>query len=65
MKEKAQYYYRIHGRIFEICRSTHFDGNVAFCKRVPEEKTYSNREEARKRVCELNGWNYEPQTTRI
>ena len=65
MKEKSQYYYRIHGNIFEICRSTHFDGNVAFGEPVPGEQTYSEREDARKRVYELNGWNYKPKTARV
>lgn len=65
MKEKAQYYYRIHGSIFEICRSTHIDGDVAFGTRVPGEKTYSNREDAKKRVYELNGWNNNHKTARL
>lgn len=59
MKEKKQYYYRIHGRHYEICMSSHTDGSlIVFGSRVPGEKTYTNREEARKRVYELNGWRY-------
>lgn len=59
---KAKFYYRVHGRFFEICQNTTVNGCTVFGERVQGEKTYTNREEARKRVCELNNWKYSPRT---
>ena len=45
--EAGRYYYRIRGTRYEICR----DGQHAL-----GERDYYKREEARRRVHELNGW---------
>ena len=49
--DTGKYYYRIHGASYEICK----DG-----QHVRGERNYFVREEARKRVYELNGWRYKP-----
>ena len=51
--ETGQYYYRIHGRSFEICRR---DSGQA----VAGEPVCFSREQARRRVRELNGRRGEP-----
>lgn len=48
-----RYYYRIHGNHYDVCEK-------ATGQRLPGEPYYYNREEARKRVYELNGWRYKP-----
>ena len=61
MKPKTgQCYYAPLGRSFRIYRYDHVDGATASASPVPGEPLYFTREEARKRVCQLNGWRYKP-----
>ena len=53
--ETGQYYYRIHGRRFEICRRDALGGQA-----VAGEPVCFSREQARRRVRELNGRREEP-----
>lgn len=61
MKPKVgQYYYAPHGRFFHIYRWECVTETGGAASPVPDEPRFINREEARKRVYELNGWNYKP-----
>ena len=53
--ETGQYYYRIHGRHFEICLRDALGGQA-----VAGEPVCFSREQARRRVRELNGRREEP-----
>lgn len=51
--DTAKYYYRIHGNHYDICEK-------ATGQRVAGEPVYYSREQARRRVYQLNGWRYKP-----
>lgn len=60
MKAKVgQYYYTPYGRGFRIYRYVHVTDMAAIASPVSEEPYFTDREAARRRVYELNGWNYE------
>ena len=64
MKPKVgQCYYTPRGRAFRIYRYDYVSDTVATASPLPDEPYYYNREEARKRVYELNGWRYKPCKT--
>ena len=57
----GQYHYAIRGRYYKIYRCTYKEGNVESSTPVKDEPEYYDREEAKKRVYELNGWKYVPK----
>lgn len=59
----GQYHYCLRGRYFRIYRYTHVaaDGSGTAASLVMDEPSFIDREEARKRVYELNGWKYTPR----
>lgn len=61
MPKVGEYSYRLHGRQFCICVCDYSQNGISTHKPVPSEPLYSDREEARRRVYELNGWNYKPR----
>ena len=64
MKPKVgQCYYAPRGRAFRIYCYDYVSDTVATASPLPDEPYYYNREEARKRVYELNGWRYKPCKT--
>ncbi|MCS2588042.1 hypothetical protein [Bacteroides fragilis] len=60
----GEYSYSIHGRNYRICVCDYSDGKTQISSPVRNEPLYINREEARKRVYELNGWKYKPKMTK-
>lgn len=59
MRYAGQYYYVPSGRSFRIYRYTHVNASGAYAGTpVNTEPLYTDREAARKRVYELNGWTY-------
>ena len=61
MKPKVgQCYYAPRGRAFRIYRYDYVGETTSSASPLPNEPYYYNREEARKRVYELNGWRYKP-----
>lgn len=57
MKAKVgQCYYAPRGRAFRIYRYVHVTASCTMAVPVDNEPLYRDREEARKRVYELNGW---------
>ena len=52
---KIKYHYSIRGHHFVIYQTTETPGEFT---PKPDEPEYSSREEARRRVYELNGWTY-------
>ena len=59
MKPKVgQYFYMPRGRNFRIYRYNHVSETTSSASPVNSEPYFSNREEARRRVYELNGWRY-------
>lgn len=59
MKPKVgQYFYIPRGQCFRIYRYDSVTASGTTASPVPDEPSFYNREEARKRVYELNGWNY-------
>lgn len=57
MKPKVgQYFYTPRGRGFRIYRYDSVTETTSSASPVTSEPLYFNREEARKRVYELNGW---------
>ncbi len=54
----GQYYYTPCGSSFRIYRYDHVSGHGGSASPVSEEPVFYNREDARKRVYELNGWKY-------
>lgn len=56
--KQGEYRYHPCGKDFRIYRCTYADGKGAISEPVPGEPLYANREEARRRVYELNGWKY-------
>lgn len=61
MRAVGEYYYSLHGRDFRIYRCDYSDGQTTMSSPVYEEPFFRDREEARKRVYELNGWEYKPK----
>lgn len=61
MAKLGQYYYAPRGRGWRIYRYTSVTATGSVASPVVEEPIYFNREEARKRVYKLNGWNYKPK----
>lgn len=58
----GEYCYKPSGRQFRIYVCDYNDGQTSSSKPVYEEPyMFNDREEARKRVYELNGWNYTPR----
>lgn len=57
----GQYYYTLRGRFFRIYRYDSVTGTGSIASPVQEEPLFSDREQARKRVYELNGWIYAPR----
>lgn len=59
MRYAGQYYYVPSGRFFRIYRYTHVNSSGAYAGTpVDTEPLQTDREAARKRVYELNGWIY-------
>lgn len=59
MKPKVgQCYYAPRGRGFRIYRYTSVTATTSTASPVPDEPIYFDREEVRKRVYQLNGWNF-------
>lgn len=56
--KKGEYSYHPYGRHFRIYVCIYADGLTTTSDPVPGEPLYTDREEARKRVYELNGWKY-------
>ncbi len=54
--EVGQYSYVLRGRGFRIYRCVKATESGYTALPVPGERTYSRREDARRRVYELNGW---------
>lgn len=62
MKAKVgQYYYTPRGRFFRIYRYDSVTDTGSTASPVQAEPLFSDREQARKRVYELNGWKYNPR----
>lgn len=61
MPKIGQYYYIIRGRSWRIYRYTHVSDTGAVASPVAEEPVFFNKEDARRRVYELNGWKYTPK----
>ena len=57
----GEYEYRPRGRDFRIYRCDYADGRITIANPVYNEPFYRDREAARKRVYELNGWKYNPK----
>lgn len=53
----GQYLYALRGSSYRIYRC---DGSKDSASPVTSEPPYRDREKARRRVCELNGWRYKP-----
>lgn len=54
----GQYFYTLRGRWFHIYRYVEVNGFGSSASPVDGEPTFLDREQARKRVYELNGWRY-------
>lgn len=54
----GEYSYQPHGRHFRIYRCIRAEGRFTQSTPVNDEPLYRDREEARRRVYELNGWKY-------
>lgn len=57
----GQYYYAPRGRGFRIYRYTMVADGFRSASPVSDEPIFFDREEAKKRVYELNGWRYTGQ----
>ena len=57
----GQYYYRPHGRTFRIYRYTYVTPHSYSA--TPTAEAFLSREDARRRVYELNGWKYNADKT--
>ena len=58
----GQYHYSPHGRGFRIYRYPEVTDNFQSASPVLNEPIFYDREKAKKRVYELNGWKYNEQT---
>lgn len=54
----GQYFYTPHGNAFRIYRYDRVTAGATSASPVNEQPFFYDREEARKRVYELNGWKY-------
>ena len=64
MKPKVgQYYYAPHGRGFCIYSYTEVTNGIQSASPVLSEPKFYDREKAKKRVYELNGWKYNNERT--
>ncbi|MCU6767384.1 hypothetical protein OCV73_00205 [Barnesiella propionica] len=62
MKPKVgQYHYELRGSCFRIYRYDQVSDTGTSSSPVYGEPSYLDREEAKKRVYELNGWRYKKQ----
>lgn len=61
MMKVGEYSYELYGSNFRIYRCDYSDGKVETSSPVRNEPFYGDREAARRRVYELNGWNYKPK----
>ncbi|QCQ33745.1 hypothetical protein F7887_20205 [Bacteroides fragilis] len=61
----GEYSYSVCGRNYRICVCVYSDGTTARLSPVRNEPLYSDRETARKRVYQLNGWKYEKRTSTV
>ena len=59
--KKGEYSYKPFGRDFRIYVCTYADGRTSTSTPLRDEPLYRDSEAARKRVYELNGWNYKPR----
>lgn len=59
--KKGQYSYQPYGRSYRIYVCTYADERSSASSPVNGEPLYHDREAARRRVYQLNGWNYKPQ----
>ena len=59
--KKGEYSYKPFGRDFRIYVCTYADGRTSMSTPLRNEPLYRDSEAARKRVYELNGWNYKPR----
>lgn len=59
----GQYHYILHGRGFRIYRYTEVTDSFQSSSPVLSEPTFYDREKAKKRVYELNGWKYNNERT--
>lgn len=57
----GEYHYCLRGRNFVIYRCDYSRNGHESSSPVRDEPVYYNKEEARKRVYELNGWPYKPK----
>ncbi len=57
----GEYSYSICGCHYRIYVCNYSDGKIETSSPVRNEPLYRDREAARKRVYELNGWNYKPK----
>lgn len=60
----GEYYYTPNGRQFRIYQCDYSDGKIETGKPVYKEPLFNNREDARKRVYELNGWHYKARESK-
>lgn len=60
----GEYHYGLSGRHFRIYQCDYAENGITTSKPVDNEPLYNNREAARRRVYQLNGWNYKPKPTR-
>lgn len=57
-RKLGEYFYQIRGRGWRIYQTDFVSDRVTSASEVRGEPLYHDREEARKRVYELNGWKY-------
>ena len=58
----GQYHFSRHGQCYAISRYTNVTDNFQSASPVLNEPIFYDREKAKKRVYELNGWKYNEQT---
>lgn len=54
----GQYCYRLRGRFYRIYRYVEVNRHSSSAEPVISEPSFSDPQEARRRVYQLNGWNY-------
>ena len=57
----GQYFYTPRGRGFRIYRYDYVSPTATTAQPVPSEPMFFKREEAWRRVCQLNGWTFKPR----
>lgn len=58
MPRVGEYFYQVSGRHYRIYRYTKVTSRASLASPVHSEQFFRNREDARRRVYELNGWEY-------